>query len=89
MSKEVDFFFPENSQDTKVKMRKTLRAKIRKVHDVLYKYSHEKVTTFLQTKELAAIFARFVTQSEDPELHSEAYAEAIEDMHSRSKSALE
>lgn len=58
MTKNIDSFF-EADKDQRIKKRKELRAKINKVHDVLYKYSHEKLDKFLQVKELAYIFLYF------------------------------
>ena len=58
MTKNIDSFF-EADKDQWIKKRKELRAKINKVHDVLYKYSHEKLDKFLQVKELAYIFLYF------------------------------
>lgn len=58
MNKNIDTFF-EAEKDQRIKKRKELRAKINKVHDVLYKYSHEKLEKFLQVKELAFIFLYF------------------------------
>lgn len=58
MTKNIDSFF-EADKDQRIKKRKELWAKINKVHDVLYKYSHEKLDKFLQVKELAYIFLYF------------------------------
>lgn len=55
MNKHIDTFF-DVEKDLRIKKRKELRAKINKVHDVLYKYSHEKLDKFLQVYELAYIF---------------------------------
>lgn len=62
MTKHIDSFF-EADKDQRIKIRKELRAKINKVHDVLYKYSHEKLDKFLQVKELAYIFLYFEKSS--------------------------
>jgi hypothetical protein len=58
MNKNIDTFF-DADKDQRIKKRKELRAKINKVHEVLYKYSHEKLDKFLQIKELAFIFLYF------------------------------
>jgi|JI9StandDraft_1071089.scaffolds.fasta_scaffold189815_2 hypothetical protein len=55
MNKHIDTFF-ESEKENRIKKRKELRAKINKVHDVLYKYSHEKLEKFLSVKELAYLF---------------------------------
>ena len=51
MSRGVDCFFESDKKD-RVKLRKVYRAKIQKVHDVLYRYSHEKMDYFIKVPEL-------------------------------------
>jgi len=58
MKKYIDCFF-ESEKSDKLKRRKELRIKIAKVHDTLYKYSHEKLHKFVEIKELAFILEYF------------------------------
>jgi hypothetical protein len=72
----VNFFF-ESEKSECVKMRKVLRAKIKKVHEVLYKYSHEKMEYFLSIPELANIFVFYEEQATE-EKSDESYFGALE-----------
>lgn len=86
MSKGVDQFF-ESEKSERVKRRKVLRAKIKKVHDVLYKYSHEKMEFFLSLPELAFIFSYF--QSHSPQEESdEAYQGALSQIMEKCQASL-
>lgn len=58
MSRGVDCFF-ESDKNERVKFRKIYRAKIQKVHDVLYRYSHEKMDYFVTVPELAYLYSVF------------------------------
>jgi len=60
MKKYIDTFFDSESAD-KLKKWKDLWFKISKVHDTLYKYSHEKLNKFVEIKELAFIYEYFFT----------------------------
>lgn len=65
-------------QKERVKVRKQMRARIRKVHDVLYKYSHEKMKYFVSVKELAYIFS--FMQVIDNETQEDDQREAMEQL---------
>jgi hypothetical protein len=58
MSRGIDCFFECDSKE-RVKFRKVHRAKIQKVHDVLYRYSHEKMDYFTSVPELCYLYAMF------------------------------
>lgn len=58
MSRGVDCFFDCDKKD-RVKQRKLFRAKIQKVHDVLYRYSHEKMEYFINVPELSYLYTLF------------------------------
>jgi hypothetical protein len=58
MSRGVDCFF-EADKNERVKFRKVYRAKIQKVHDVLYRYSHEKMDYFTSVPELCYLYTIF------------------------------
>jgi len=58
MSRGVDCFF-ESDKNERVKYRKIYRAKIQKVHDVLYRYSHEKMDYFVSVPELSFLYSIF------------------------------
>lgn len=67
MKKHIDFFFDANQSD-KLKRRKELRIKVDRVHDTLYKYSHEKLNKFVEIKELAFIYQYFFQKSNNDPL---------------------
>lgn len=58
MNRGVDCFFECDKKD-RVKQRKFYRAKIQKVHDVLYRYSHEKMDYFVKVPELSYLYTLF------------------------------
>lgn len=58
MKKYIDTFFDSDAVD-KLKRWKDLRFRVSKVHDTLYKYSHEKLNKFVEIKELAFIYEYF------------------------------
>jgi len=86
MSKGVDQFF-ESEKSERVKRRKVLRAKIKKVHEVLYKYSHEKMEFFLSLPELAFIFSYFQSQSPQ-ESTDEVYETALSQIMGKCQASL-
>lgn len=87
MSKGVDQFF-ESEKTERVKRRKVLRAKIKKVHDVLYKYSHEKMEFFLSVPELSFIFSYFHEQSPQ-DSSDEAYVCALQQIMEKCRASLD
>lgn len=58
MGRGVDCFFEADKKE-RVKLRKVYRAKIQKVHDVLYRYSHEKMDYFTSVPELCYLYTLF------------------------------
>lgn len=58
MGRGVDCFFEADKKE-RVKFRKVYRAKIQKVHDVLYRYSHEKMDYFTSVPELCFLYTLF------------------------------
>ena len=63
MKKNIDCFFDSEKADN-LKWWKELRVKVSKVHDTLYKYSHEKLKKFVEVKELAYIMEYFFQLNE-------------------------
>ena len=51
-----------------------LRAKIKKVHEVLYKYSHEKMEYFLKVPELALLFKFYCDSDPTEDVSDERYS---------------
>jgi hypothetical protein len=86
MSKGVDNFF-EAEKSQRVKGRKVLRAKIKKVHEVLYKYSHEKMEYFVSVPELAHIFTYFA-KSAPTEESDDAHDDAISQIMAKCEASL-
>lgn len=84
MSKHVDQFF-ESEKSERVKRRKVLRAQIKKVHEVLYKYSHEKMEQFVKIPELAFIFLSIKEEGDEDEDH----LEALQSLKNKCKATLE
>ncbi len=78
-SKDIDSFF-ESAPEDRVKQRKVLRAKIKKVHEVLYKYSHEKMQYFLRVPELASLFTYYCDTAPLSSESDERYDDAISHM---------
>jgi len=77
MKKHIDYFFDANQSD-KLKRRKELRIKVDKVHDTLYKYSHEKLNKFVEIKELAFIYEYFFQQSNNEPMEDNIKESMIE-----------
>lgn len=81
MMRGVDCFF-ESEINERVKLRKIYRAKIQKVHDVLYRYSHEKFSYFTTIPELCYIYALFykeeITKTEEDMFFMNGAAEIYE-----------
>lgn len=72
-----------------MKQRKVIRAKIQKVHDVLYKYSHEKMDYFLSMPELCYVFCLFYNTKElGKEIDDEFYREGVVEIYDKCKKTL-
>ncbi len=86
MNKFIDTFFEAEHAD-RIKKRKELRGKVNKVHDTLYKYSHEKLNKFLVVKELALIYNYFFDVQE-ASVNEENIQESMKEIRDRCMTTL-
>ena len=87
MSRGVDCFFECDRKD-RVKQRKVYRAKIQKVHDVLYRYSHEKMDYFVNVPELSYLFSIFYKKETLNGLNDHSYTNGATEIFERCKRTL-
>lgn len=87
MSRGVDCFF-ECEQDQKVKQRKFFRGKIQKVHDVLYRYSHEKMDYFVNVPELSYLYSLFFKKADAHQDEDQYYMNGATEIFERCKDTL-
>lgn len=87
MSRGVDCFF-ESDKNERVKLRKFYRAKIQKVHDVLYRYSHEKMDYFVNVPELSYIYSLFYKKEDSHKGEDIYYMNGATEIFERCSSTL-
>ena len=87
MSRGVDCFF-ECDKKERVKQRKYYRAKIQKVHDVLYRYSHEKMDYFVNVKELSYLYSIFYKKTDAHKDEDQYYMNGVIEIFERCKDTL-
>lgn len=88
MSRGVDCFFDSDKKE-RVKQRKFYRAKIQKVHDVLYRYSHEKMDYFVNVPELSYLYTIFYKKGNAHEEEDQYYMNGATEIFERCKETLE
>lgn len=88
MSRGVDCFF-ECDKKERVKQRKFYRAKIQKVHDVLYRYSHEKMDYFVNVPELSYLYSIFFKKASAHEDEDQYYMNGATEIFERCKETLD
>jgi hypothetical protein len=87
MSRGVDCFI-ECDKSERVKQRKCQRAKIQKVHDALYRYSHEKMDFFVRIPELSYLFVTFYVKENSHENEDQCYMNGATEIFERCKDTL-
>mmetsp|Transcript_3718 Transcript_3718/g.4330 ORF Transcript_3718/g.4330 Transcript_3718/m.4330 type:complete len:200 (+) Transcript_3718:240-839(+) len=87
MSRGVDCFF-ECDKNERVKKRKFFRAKIQKVHDVLYRYSHEKMDYFVNVEELSYLYSIFYKRTVAHNNEDMYYMNGVTEIFERCKDTL-
>ncbi|CAI2368657.1 unnamed protein product [Moneuplotes crassus] len=87
MSRGVDCFFECEKKD-RVKQRKFFRAKIQKVHDVLYRYSHEKMDYFVKVPELSYLYTMFYQKADAHKDEDQYYMNGATEIFERCKDTL-
>lgn len=87
MIRGVDCFF-ESEKKERVKQRKFYRAKIQKVHDVLYRYSHEKMDYFVNVPELSYLYSLFYLKSSAHQDEDIYYMNGVTEIFERCKETL-
>lgn len=87
MSRGVDCFF-ESDKNERVKHRKLYRAKIQKVHDVLYRYSHEKMDYFVNIPELSYLYVIFYQKETKQDVDDQFYLNGATEIYERCKETL-
>lgn len=87
MSRGVDCFFDCDKKE-RVKQRKFYRAKIQKVHDVLYRYSHEKMDYFVNVPELSYLYVLFYQKETKQEVDDQYYLNGATEIYERCKETL-
>ena len=81
LSRNVDLFLKEKKgPKSKNKIWKEIAAKI---HDTLYKYSHDKLEFFVSKKEIAFLFCNFYENGAGDEKNDPKYAEEFELIRSK------
>lgn len=88
MSRGVDCFFECEKKD-RVKQRKFFRAKIQKVHDVLYRYSHEKMDYFVKVPELSYLYTMFYKKADAHKDEDQYYMNGATEIFERCKDTLD
>lgn len=88
MSRGVDCFFDCDKKE-RVKQRKFYRAKIQKVHDVLYRYSHERMDYFVNVPELSYIFCLFYKKEQQEPTEDKYFMNGATEIFERCRSTLE
>lgn len=89
MIRGVDFFF-EWSKEDKVKQRKIVRSKIQKVHDVLYRYCHEKMNYFVSVPELSYLYVMFYKKEiSNSKMLDKDYFEGVTEIYKKCQLTLE
>ena len=88
MSRGVDCFF-ECDKKERVKQRKCFRAKIQKVHDVLYRYSHEKMDYFVNVPELSYLYSIFFKKASAHQEEDQYYMNGATEIFEKCKDTLE
>lgn len=88
MSRGVDCFFDCDKKD-RVKQRKIYRAKIQKVHDVLYRYSHEKMDYFVKVPELSYLYTLFYNKEDLSTNEDQSYTNGAHEIFQRCGKTLE
>ena len=88
MSRGVDCFF-ECEKKERVKQRKVYRSRIQKVHDVLYRYSHEKMDYFVSVPELSYIYVLFYNEETKRVQDDPFYLNGATEIYERCRVTLE
>lgn len=87
MCRGVDCFF-ECDKNERVKQRKLYRAKIQKVHDVLYRYSHERMDYFVKVPELSYLYVLFYKKETKSDVDDQYYLNGATEIYERCKETL-
>lgn len=87
MCRGVDCFF-ECDKKERVKQRKLYRAKIQKVHDVLYRYSHERMDYFVKVPELSYLYVLFYKKETESNVDDQYYLNGATEIYERCKETL-
>ena len=88
MIRGVDFFF-ECEKKERVKQRKIVRSKIQKVHDVLYRYCHDKMNFFVSVPELSYLYAIFYKKEVNNNSEDQDYLDGVSEIYEKCKLTLE
>ena len=87
MGRGVDCFV-DCAKEDRVRQRKFLRAKIQKVHDVLYRYSHEKMDYFVNVPELSYLFIIFYKKQLENNDEDQYYMNGATEIFDKCKATL-
>lgn len=87
MNRGVDCFFEADKKD-RVKQRKFYRAKIQRVHDVLYRYSHEKMDYFVKVPELSYLYTLFYKKETEEVSEDQYYLNGATEIFEKCKETL-
>jgi hypothetical protein len=87
MNRGIDCFI-ECDKSERVKQRKCQRAKIQKVHDVLYRYSHEKMDYFVKVPELSYLYVMFYNKERSHEDEDQYYMNGATEIFEKCKETL-
>ena len=77
LSRNIDIFIAKNEEPTKEK-HKEYKSLVAKIHDTLYKYSHDKLEFFVSKPELSDLFTHFYHHGSDSIKNNPKLAEELE-----------
>jgi hypothetical protein len=87
LMRSIDFFIDKKVKNVEA-ARKDFKAVAQKIHDTLYRYSHEKLDFFVSKPELSFLFCYFYEKGAGIEKNDPKYAEEFEFIRNKCMDSL-
>lgn len=89
LSRNIDSFLTKKGTEDMEASRKHYKHVIHKIHDTLYKYSHDKLDFFVAKPELSSLFLHFYREGAGSDKTDPKYVEEYEFIKSKCSNALQ
>ena len=89
LARNIDSFITKKYTENIDSYRKTYKGIIHKIHDTLYKYSHDKLDFFVSKPELSSLFLYFYKEGAGYDKEDPKYVEEYEFIKSKCGNSLQ